>query len=105
MKTWTADELSRFLDFVTEDRLYAAWVLAATTGMRRGEVLGLRWSDVDLDAPRLSVRQTLVSVAYETKFSAPTKFEPKRVISCASADAISPSAVNRDICTSSDCRS
>ncbi len=47
MKTWTADQLSRFLDFVSEDRLYAAWALAAATGMRRGEVLGLRWSDVD----------------------------------------------------------
>ena len=81
MKTWTADELSRFLDFVTEDRLYAAWVLAATTGMRRGEVLGLRWSDVDLEAPRLSVRQTLVSVAYETKFSAPKTARSRRSVS------------------------
>ncbi len=81
MKTWTADELARFLDFVADDRLYAAWVLAATTGTRRGEVLGLRWSDVDLDASRLSVRQTLVSVAYETKFSAPKTSRSRRSIS------------------------
>jgi integrase len=46
-------------------------VLAATTGMRRGEVLGLRWKDLDLDAGRLSIRQTLVSVAYEPKLSTP----------------------------------
>jgi integrase len=39
--------------------LEVAILLGATTGMRRGEVLGLRWSDVDLDAGRLSVRQTL----------------------------------------------
>jgi integrase len=81
MKTWTADELARFLDFLADDRLYAAWVLAATTGMRRGEVLGLRWSDVDLDASRLSVRQTLVSVAYETNFSAPKTSRSRRSIS------------------------
>lgn len=62
MKTWTAAELRAFLDHVHGDRLYVGWLLAATTGMRRGEVLGLRWQDVDLDAARLAVRQTLVMV-------------------------------------------
>jgi integrase len=81
MKTWTADALSRFLDLVSEDRLYAAWALAATTGIRRGEVLGLRWSDVDLDASRLAVRQTLVSVAYETRFSTPKTARSRRSVS------------------------
>ena len=41
--------------------MHAAYVLLATTGMRRGEVLGLRWSDVDLDAGSLSVEQTLTA--------------------------------------------
>lgn len=81
MKTWPADDLSRFLTFVAEDRLYAVWVLAVTTGMRRGEVLGLRWSDVGLDAARVSVRQTLVSVAYETRFSTPKTPRSRRSIS------------------------
>jgi integrase len=40
----------RVVDLARQDRLYAAWLLSATTGMRRGEVAGLRWSDVDLDA-------------------------------------------------------
>jgi integrase len=35
------------------------------TGMRRGEVLGLRWCDVDLDASRIAVRNAVVSVATE----------------------------------------
>ncbi len=81
MMTWTAGELGRFLDFVVDDRLYGAWVLAATTGLRRGEVLGLRWSDVDLDSGRLAVRQTLVSVAYETKFSTPKTKRGRRSVS------------------------
>lgn len=41
------------------------------TGMRRAEILGLRWRDLDLDSGRLSVRQTLVSVGYEIVKSTP----------------------------------
>jgi integrase len=51
-QTWTADELRRFLTAMSGDRLEAAFTLLATTGMRRGEVLGLRWSDVDLRSRR-----------------------------------------------------
>jgi integrase len=61
MPTWTAEELGRFLASVADDRLYAAFVLLATTGMRRGEVLGLRWADVDLRAGHLSVKQTITA--------------------------------------------
>jgi integrase len=60
MRTWSAEELGRFLGAVADDRLFAAWRIAATTGMRRGEVLGLRWRDVDLDAARASVAQTKI---------------------------------------------
>jgi integrase len=60
MQTWDADQVRRCLEHVENDRLFAAWRLAATTGMRRGEVLGLRWRDVDLDAGRIAVVQTLV---------------------------------------------
>lgn len=64
MAVWTAAELSRFLDHVSEDRLLALWRTAAHTGMRRSELAGLRWPDVDLDAASLSVRHRRVSVAY-----------------------------------------
>ncbi|MCA1846979.1 MAG: site-specific integrase, partial [Actinobacteria bacterium] len=53
--------------------------LAAMTGMRRGEVLGLRWHDLDLDAGRLAIRHTLVSVAYEIRDSTP-KTHQARVV-------------------------
>jgi integrase len=61
MRTWSAAELSTFLGTVADDRLVGAWWLLATTGMRRGEVLGLRWSNVDLDAGSLRIVRTLVT--------------------------------------------
>lgn len=69
MATWSAAELQRFLDRVKDDRLFAAYRLAATTGMRRGEVLGLPWRDVDLDKGPLAVTQTLIVVDYKVQFS------------------------------------
>jgi hypothetical protein len=63
MRVWDADQLREFLSGIQQHRLYPAYYLAANTGMRRGEVLGLRWRDVDLDARRLSVHQAVISVA------------------------------------------
>ena len=60
--TWTAAEVRAFLDARREDRLYALWTTLATTGLRRGEALGLRWRDVDLDAGRASIVQQVTSV-------------------------------------------
>jgi integrase len=62
MSTWSAAELASFLDQLRGDPLHAPILLAATTGMRRGEVLGLRWRDTDLDAGRVAIRQTLAAV-------------------------------------------
>jgi Phage integrase, N-terminal SAM-like domain len=60
LQVWSPGQLRAFLAHVQGDRQYAAWLLAATTGMRRGELLGLRWVDVDLDAARIAVRQPRV---------------------------------------------
>ena len=56
------------------------WTLAAGTGMRRGELLGLRWRDIDLKAQRLSVRQTIISVGYEVMRSDPKTAKGTRTI-------------------------
>ena len=47
---WTGEQLGRFLDFVADSPYLPAWLFLATSGSRRGEVLGLKWDDVDLDA-------------------------------------------------------
>ena len=57
--TWTADQVKQFLRVVREDRLYSLYVLAASTGMREGELLGLYWEDVDYKAGVVSVRRTV----------------------------------------------
>jgi integrase len=58
-------------DAVRGDRLEAIWRLAAMTGMRRGEILRLRWQDVDLPRARIAVRGALVEVDYRIVESTP----------------------------------
>lgn len=71
IRFWTPEQLRTFLASVVGHRLEAAWQLSAMTGMRRGEILGLRWQDVDFQNSRLHVRQAVVSVAYEVIVSTP----------------------------------
>ena len=60
LKTWSAAQLKAFLTATHGERLSPIWHLLAMTGMRRGEALGLRWEDVDIEAGRLSVRRALI---------------------------------------------
>lgn len=48
--------------------------------MRRGEVLGLRWRDIDLDAGRLSIQQTIVCIAHELSISRPKTKKGRRSV-------------------------
>jgi integrase len=62
-RAWTAGELATFLAAARPQRLYPALHLAAYTGMRRSEVAGLKWSDLDRTNQRLSISRTLQSLA------------------------------------------
>jgi integrase len=66
VRPWEAAELGRFLDHTARDPLGAFYGVAAFTGLRRGELLGLRWDDIDLDRSRLTVRQQIVQVGHAT---------------------------------------
>ena len=63
MRPLSVIEMQRFLEVVRDDRFYALYVLALSTGMREGELLGLRWQDVDLPRHivqvRMNVQETL----------------------------------------------
>jgi hypothetical protein len=56
--TWTAEQARRFLAVASQDPYEPLWTLACLTGMRRGELLGLRWCDIDWQEGTASVRQT-----------------------------------------------
>jgi integrase len=71
MRVWSAEEMGRFLDHAGGDRLFAMFRLTLATGLRRSEVAGLRWRDVDLEAGRLSVRRGRVSVGYVVEEGTP----------------------------------
>lgn len=59
VRSFSREEALRFLQTAETHRLYALWAVALSMGLRRGEALGLAWSDVDLDKGRLTVRQAL----------------------------------------------
>jgi integrase len=82
MPTWSAAEVRAFLDSVAPHRLAAMWTLLCTTGMRRGEVLGLRWDDMDLTTGRIAVRRALVEIGGRaTKISEPKTSRGRRSVS------------------------
>ena len=75
-----AEEAGRLLDAARADRYHALYVLAVTCGMRQGELLGLRWIDVDLDRGALAVRQQVSRIGGEWHFSEPKTNAGRRVV-------------------------
>ena len=77
MRVWSAEQVRSFLEHVRGDRLYALWLLLATTGMRRGEACGLSWDDIDLGAARIAVRRNLTAVRGRGQDRVASWSEPK----------------------------
>lgn len=61
-RVWTPQQAAAFLWAARHDRYWGVYVLALTTGLRLGEILGLRWQDVDLQRCTLTVRVQLVDI-------------------------------------------
>lgn len=83
-----ADQVRALFAATRDDRLHALWVVAATTGMRQSEILGLTWRDVDLDAARLRVERTLSRQGGRWVLVEPKTVQSRRTIS------LSPTAVS-----------
>ncbi len=81
MTALTPDQVGLFLNAVRGDRLEALYVAAVTTGMRQGELLALRWSDVDLEGRAVRVRATLVETKSGFEFAEPKSARSRRQIS------------------------
>jgi integrase len=91
-RAWTAAELGAFLIAARQQRLYPALHLAAHTGMRRGEIVGLKWADLDRSRRRVSVRRTMQSLA-----GRPVEFDVKTRTSrrCIDLDAATVTELDR----------
>ncbi|QIZ07625.1 site-specific integrase [Priestia megaterium] len=65
MQTWDNEQVKVFLEVSKDSPYYQIFLTAINTGMRRGEVLGLRWQDIDFDNNMIYVRQSLQEVKKE----------------------------------------
>ncbi len=77
---WTRQHLATFLAFVKDDPLFPLWWLVALTGLRRGELAALRWSDLDLDTGTLTVREQVVVVDGQDLVGPPKSASSQRTI-------------------------
>lgn len=84
---WTAEQCRTFLDSTREDPWHALYAIALDSGMRKGELLGLHWSEVDLVAGVVEVRRTLEQARGRRRLKSPkTKAGRRRI-------ALAPSTV------------
>lgn len=80
MQALPAAELGRIIQEARSTRFYMGILLAISTGLRRGEVLGLRWSDVDLERRRISVSQAVQRQGAENAFVQPKSERSRRTV-------------------------
>jgi integrase len=78
--TWTGQQLQTFLGALPDtDRLAPLWTLALASGMRRGELLALRWCDVDLESGLIAVERSVTQVGLDRIYTTPKNHERRDV--------------------------
>jgi integrase len=77
-RVWTTDEARRFLDECGTWRPFFTVMLS--TGLRKGECLGVRWADIDLDARTLTVRRSVVILAGKAHIQEPKTASARRAV-------------------------
>lgn len=80
MKTWSSDQLKVFSAAAHESRMRNALTILATTGMRRGEALGLRWGDIDFDSSQIAIVQTVTTVDSKVVIGQPKTAGSRRTV-------------------------
>lgn len=72
IRYWTQEQANEFLKYTTGHRYFCGYALAIFTGMRQGEILGLRWKDIDFEKKTITVVQTLTHYGKSLKTGAKT---------------------------------
>jgi len=80
MRALTDAEMALLLKQARGTRLHLPALLAMSTGLRRSEIFGLRWCDVDFEAGQLAVRQTLQEVRKALHFREPKSAKSRRTV-------------------------
>ena len=80
MQTWDVMQSDAFLSAGEGSRCHPVFALAILTGLRRGELLALRWQDVDLERGELTVRQTLIDRNGRFELSTPKTHRSRRCV-------------------------
>lgn len=80
IRSWDVTDVQHFLAVAAPDGYSPLWLIALHTGMRRGELLGLRWMDVDLAKGVLRVQQILSTVKVGDRFTPPKTASGRRTI-------------------------
>jgi integrase len=80
MQPLSPEQVKVLLEAARDERLEALYVLAVTTGLRQGELLGLKWEDVDLEARTLRVRRTLATTKGGPQLAAPKTKSSRRTV-------------------------
>lgn len=77
---WDEDQMNKFLKETQDSRFHVVYLLALTTGMRKGEILGLQWKHVDFQNATISVQQTLVYANHNLYLKEPKSSRSRRLI-------------------------
>lgn len=80
IKPLTIEQMNQFLSVAREDKLFPAFLLEWGTGLRRGELLGLKWRDIDLKKGVITVRRSLIRTRQGLIFSEPKTEKSRRTI-------------------------
>jgi len=82
---WSQSEARTFLASIKGDRLEALWVLLLSSGLRRGEALALRWSDIEIDTGAISVERSWIQVEGVPMMSVPKTARSIRIVNVGSS--------------------
>ncbi len=93
---WRPEELAAFLGVTATHEMGLIFRLAAVTGMRRGELLGFRWDDLNLNRSILNVRRQVASTDYQVRFDEPKSERGRRTIDLDPATVAALAAVRLD---------
>lgn len=80
MNVWSIEQMQFFLKETQDSRFHVAYLLALTTGMREGEILGLQWNNIDFDEETISVQKTIAYSSNKLYLKDPKTAKSRRLI-------------------------